>query len=99
MGERPVFGVLPDKEYKRRKAARKIAPEERHQKQIGKMHHIYGVTEGRRCKECVHFYYVRPGQNTYRKCRKFGISGGPATDWRSNYPACGIFQQQEESHV
>lgn len=91
-----VFGILPEKEKRERKKARKIPVEEREFKQIGKMHRIYGVTEGETCKRCTYFIHVRPGQNTYRKCRVFGITGGPATDWKARYPACGKFEAKEK---
>ena len=83
----------------RRAKARKIGPAERATLQIGKMHETYGITEGETCKNCVDFIHIRPGQNIYRKCKRFGISHGPATDWKASYPACGKFQENRPEEV
>jgi hypothetical protein len=61
------------------------------------MHGRYGVgPDGVRCKECVQFVAVRLAK-TYHKCRLFGITGGPGTDWRGRFAACGRFEKADES--
>ena len=47
--------------------------------------------EGAKCKSCASFVTIEMA-NTYLKCRLFGITGGPATDWRANWPACGKYE-------
>lgn len=61
-------------------------------KRIGSMHRKFGVgPEGARCRDCVQFQ-ARQFANTYYKCRLFGVTGGPGTDWSGRYPACGRFE-------
>lgn len=50
---------------------------------------IYTKVPGTRCKHCEHFQRYRSGK-TWFKCalRK---AGGPATDHRANWQACGKF--------
>lgn len=49
----------------------------------------YGVTEGRKCKTCLHLGQQGGVQGTYYKCNLNRRTAGPATDWRVNWPACG----------
>lgn len=61
---------------------------------IGEMHRRFGIGPAdARCKACLHFWKKRLG-NTYLKCERFGNSGGAATDWRANWPACGLFEKR-----
>ena len=87
--------IATAKHAAKRAKSRKIGPDERAEMQIGKMHKTYGVHPGRECCDCVYFTRVQPGNNVYKKCRVFGISRGPATDWRSLYTACGKFQKRD----
>lgn len=61
-------------------------------KRLDRMHHLYGQTEGRQCGDCQHFV-SHSYANTYHKCRLYGISHGPATDWRVRYAASGRFEE------
>lgn len=64
-------------------------------KKIGRMHRLHGKgPEGATCGDCREFY-VKQFAGTYRKCRLFGTSGGPGTDWQMRWPACGKFQKRE----
>lgn len=83
-----MFALKPllEAEAQRKKKARKIE----------RMHVIYGKREGAKCGDCVHFYGVSYA-NTYYKCRLFGDSHGPATDWRVRFVACGKFEPRAES--
>jgi hypothetical protein len=47
--------------------------------------------ETRFCGECAHFVRHEHSR-TYFKCGKFAQTCGPGTDWRSNWPACGMFK-------
>ncbi len=44
------------------------------------------------CRDCDHFFRKSLGK-TYFKCRLFGNSGGPATDWRALWPTCAKFEK------
>lgn len=50
--------------------------------------------DGVRCKSCRFLVSRRPGQNSYWKCEKRGITGGPATDHRVRYDACALYQER-----
>ena len=65
---------------------------------IDKMHKLYGKTEGRVCRDCANLISYT-FSNKYFKCKLYGDTGGPATDWRVRYPACGKFQELEPSKV
>lgn len=58
---------------------------------INPMLKIYGHSDGRKCKYCVHFIVKKMG-NKYFKCALRKITNGPATDHRANWPACGKFE-------
>jgi hypothetical protein len=63
------------------------------QRKILTMHGRYGHgPEGEQCKDCVHCVAIRLA-NTYHKCELFGITGGPGTDWRLRFKACGRFEK------
>lgn len=48
---------------------------------------------GRKCKDCVRCGFVQyPGRRFY-KCSFYGNGASEATDWRANWPACGIFEE------
>jgi hypothetical protein len=60
---------------------------------IGKMHRLHGTgPEGRQCRDCTHFFYVQHAKS-YPKCELFGVTGGPGTDWRARFAACGKFEE------
>lgn len=50
----------------------------------------------RRCKTCRHLWCRRLG-NRYYKCLKSRVTGGPATDWRINWPACGLWEKVDDA--
>ncbi len=54
----------------------------------------HGKRADHRCKECASlrrfFYHTK----TYNKCQRYGITHGAATDWRLNWPACGLFKDR-----
>jgi hypothetical protein len=52
---------------------------------------IYGESEGNICGNCKHFIRKR-FSNVYFKCGKSHVSNSAATDWRSRWNACGLFE-------
>lgn len=51
--------------------------------------------EGETCKTCRHLTVNRnPTVKTYYKCRLGAITGGPATDVRLRWPACGRWEEK-----
>jgi hypothetical protein len=44
--------------------------------------------EGAKCKTCANFALKGGCARTYFKCKLFGNTNGPATDWRANWLAC-----------
>ena len=70
-----------------------IMPGSKAWKTIGKMHLLYGKHEGQVCRDCVNLISHK-FDNTYYKCKLYGDSAGPGTDWRVRYPACGKFEQR-----
>lgn len=53
---------------------------------------LYGRTEGKLCRSCVHFTKQGGVAGTYYKCKLNRITSGPGTDWRARYPACGKWE-------
>ncbi len=84
-----LFALKPqfDADFARRKQARKLE----------RMHVLYGKREDARCGDCVQFI-GREYAGKYFKCRLFGDSAGPATDWRVRYVACGKFERRDVAH-
>jgi len=53
---------------------------------------LYGAGPiGKRCKECSLFIRHQMSR-TYFKCKLRGVTHGPGTDHKANWPACGKFQ-------
>jgi hypothetical protein len=76
-----------------------VNPEKQPGKRLAETQHaqliaIHGQGGANRCKDC-RFLYVRKFGNKYFKCEKASQSGGPATDWRANWWACGLFEKSE----
>jgi len=82
----PIFGQpLP-------KPPENLAAVKAHFQLIG----LHGKTAGQRCKNCSHFI-TRAFSKNYFKCTKMKTSTGPATDWRANWEACGLFTLNTEN--
>lgn len=62
---------------------------------INIMHKAYGITDGKKCKQCEHFACYHHHDKRYYKCLKFGVTNGQGTDWRCNNTACGLFIESE----
>lgn len=58
------------------------------------MHHVFGVMDGVKCKNCPHLEAHVNGDCTrvWYKCRIYGETCGPGTDWRVGYTACNGFR-------
>jgi hypothetical protein len=66
---------------------------------INPMIKLYGITEGKKCKNCVHLYY-RQFAKKYFKCelREGRCAASPAADHRVNWPACGKFEEETNTN-
>ena len=62
-------------------------------KKIDKMHELFGVTEGKKCKDCDHLCYYEASKRWY-KCGIYGNTSSEATDWRLSYDACGLWNRE-----
>ena len=64
---------------------------------IARMHSLFGVALGKKCKDCMHFYRneTRAGK-LYRKCEVYGNSNCESTDWNASFEACGLFNTETE---
>lgn len=63
-------------------------------RKIEAMHEEYGTSQNL-CKCCPHFRrYMTPARRIVLKCRAYGVTRSEATDWRANWPACGMFDKQ-----
>jgi len=59
-------------------------------RKIDKMQALFGVTPGKKCRDCNH---LKGGVNEYRKCECYGDSSSEATDWALRYDACGLWNK------
>lgn len=57
---------------------------------IERMHWLYGLDPGRRCRECSRLEWMRTGGQTVCKCAIYGVNPGEATDWSADWEACGL---------
>lgn len=63
---------------------------------IAFMHTFFGVCEGYKCKDCIHFEHWAVGNKTVRKCNVYGLSNSEATDWNASFTACGCCNKETE---
>lgn len=69
----------------------------KHAKAVNPCVRLYGLAEpAAKCKDC-RLFIRHEMSKTYFKCELRGITHGPATDHRANWPACGRFQQTEKT--
>jgi hypothetical protein len=61
---------------------------------IRQMWQMYSKDEAHKCGQCVFLERYKQGGH-WMKCGKSKQTGGTGTDWRSSWPACGLFQQEE----
>ena len=60
-------------------------------KKLERMHSLHGLgPTDKRCGDCAHFFAA----GAYYKCELYGITGGPGTDWRVRWQACGKFEER-----
>lgn len=68
-------------------------------KKIDAMHHFYGYDHlDRKCADCDHLLRGEYHGRVYYKCTVYGLSHSEATDWRKNYPACGLVDHDFPEH-
>jgi len=59
-------------------------------KHLAVMHKAFGTIAGKTCGECVHLV-THSRATTWFKC-ELTRPGGPTTDWRKTWQACGKFE-------
>lgn len=65
--------------------------------QIKTMLKMYGNgPDGRQCKHCQHLR-IKGWGRPYFKCDLNRDTGGPASDWRVTWPACGKYGERDEA--
>lgn len=64
-------------------------PEDVLPKRIRDMHTLYGTRQHLTCKTCKHLRRFALG-TAYMKCDRTTYTHSEATDWRANWPACGL---------
>lgn len=62
-------------------------------RKIDLMHEMFGEISGKKCGECSNLVMHRY-ENTYYKCRCYGLSSSEATDFRKKWTACGLFNKE-----
>jgi hypothetical protein len=60
---------------------------------LADMHRSFGVAEGKRCGDCRHFQRFKQGTR-WQKCDLTRQTGGPGTDWRVKWVACGKWETE-----
>lgn len=60
-------------------------------RRLSLMHALHGTSPGHTCGDCA-FLIAHRFSRAYFKCSKSKVTHGPATDWRSGWAACGLFQ-------
>lgn len=63
-------------------------------RKIDLMHRIFGVSEGRTCRECSNFVKGKYHDRTLCKCRVYGMTHSEASDWAGRWLACGAFNRE-----
>lgn len=64
------------------------------QEKMDIMYQEYGRLDGAICRNCEHLeaHVNADCTRVWYKCRMFGVSSGPGTDWRCGSEACGAFR-------
>lgn len=62
------------------------------------MHRMYGDYAGHQCGDCQHFTRFRSagGHKSWAKCDLTVDSGGPGSDWKARWTACGRFVEARD---
>lgn len=62
-------------------------------RKIALMHRLFGVCEGRTCRECSNFVKGKYHDRTLCKCKVYGMTQSEASDWTGRWQACGAFNR------
>lgn len=62
-------------------------------RKISLMHRIFGISDGRKCRECSNFIKGKYHDRTLCKCRVYGMTHSEASDWAGRWLACGMFNK------
>jgi hypothetical protein len=54
---------------------------------------LWGITEDRKCGDCIHHQDYHYHNRHYHKCDIWHVSHSEATDIRVSWPACGKFEE------
>lgn len=65
-------------------------------RKLDRMHELFGVEYGKKCKDC---YHLQGGKNEYRKCDVYGHSASESTDWALSWEACGLYNKDWHGDV
>lgn len=60
------------------------------------MHLANGRNDAYNCGTCDHLLHNRSNGRTHYKCARYALSAADAADWRSDWPACGLWEQWEQ---
>lgn len=63
-------------------------------RRINEMHALHGKLPGKKCKGCKHLERWSYSRD-YIKCSKSKMTHGAGTDWRTGWPACGLYEESE----
>lgn len=61
---------------------------------IRTMHAAFGSTPGHTCAQCAHLQRFRQGGTWYKCLQTDHTAGSASTDWRTRWPACGLFEER-----
>ena len=62
------------------------------EEKISRMHGLFGSVDDK-CKNCRNFTSGYVNGLLVHKCIVYGVSHSASTDWRVNFQACGMFNQ------
>lgn len=76
-----------------------FAEQTKHAAHVNPCVRLYGMgPDNARCKDCQLFIRRGRTRKIYFKCELRGVTNGPGTDHRANWPACGRFVAANTLH-
>lgn len=58
---------------------------------ISTMQRYFERDSTHKCRECINFHHYRYHDKMYSKCKVYGLSHAPQTDWSGRDEVCGMF--------